>query len=93
MHDVLALNGRDALVCRVWASLPLASLSAASAGRREVHYWLDQRAGPIEFRMDQCGLFAARGRVGRFSARLALDRTAPLALSVIRHGKRTLYEG
>jgi polyisoprenoid-binding protein YceI len=74
------LNGRDALVCKVRASLPLASLSAAKAEGHEICYRLDQRAGPIEFSVDQCGLFEASGRVDRYTARLVLDRRAPLGL-------------
>jgi polyisoprenoid-binding protein YceI len=64
----------DALVCEVEAALPLASLSAASVGRDEVVYRLDERHGPIECSARQCGVFALGGQLSSFTCALAFDR-------------------
>lgn len=82
MHDLVALAGSDALVCQVQASLPLVSLSSASVDGDRLRYHLDQRVGPIEFSVNQCGLFDARGQVGRYSAALVLDRANLSVLQV-----------
>lgn len=82
MQDLAALTVRDALVCRVQAELPLASLSSASAHGSRLVYRIDQRAGPIAFSVDHCGLFEASGRLGRYNAVITLDRAMPLALRV-----------
>ena len=80
MHGLVAPTADEALMCRVWADLPLASLSSASVADGAILYHLNQRAGPIHFSVDQCGLFEARGRVTRYNATLALDRAKPLGL-------------
>jgi polyisoprenoid-binding protein YceI len=64
----------DALVCGVEGALPLASLSAASVGRDEVVYRLDERHGQIECSAQQCGVFAVRGQLSSFTCALAFDR-------------------
>ena len=66
----------DALVCMVEGALPLASLSAASVGRDEVVYRLDERHGPIECSARQSGVFAVRGQLTGFACALVFDRTA-----------------
>ena len=64
----------DALICSVEGALPLASLSAASVGRDEVVYRLDERHGQIECSARQCGVFAAGGHLSSFTCALAFDR-------------------
>lgn len=65
-----------ALVCEVQATLPLASLSAASPAPEEVLYRIDGRHGPMQCSLRQSGMFAANGDVTRFTSDLAVEREA-----------------
>lgn len=82
----------DALVCCVEGSLPLASLSAASVGRDEVVYRLDERHGQIECSAQQCGVFAVRGQLTGFACMLAFDRAEMRVLRFDLTAQLTSFE-
>ena len=62
------------LATHLYAELPLVSLSAASAHQGRVVYRIDQDLGPIGLVINECGVFAVRGALERFSGTLVLDR-------------------
>jgi polyisoprenoid-binding protein YceI len=82
----------DALVCRVEGSLPLATLSAASVGRDEVVYRLDERHGQIECSARQRGVFAVRGQLTVFACVLAFDRAVMRLLRFDLTAQLTSFE-
>jgi polyisoprenoid-binding protein YceI len=82
----------DALVCCVEGSLPLASLSAASVGRDEVVYRLDERHGQIECSAQQCGVFAVRGQLAGFACVLAFNRAEMRVLRFDLTAQLTSFE-
>jgi polyisoprenoid-binding protein YceI len=82
----------DALVCCVEGSLPLASLSAASVGRDEVVYRLDERHGQIECSAQQCGVFAVRGQLTGFACVLAFNRAEMRVLRFDLTAQLTSFE-
>jgi polyisoprenoid-binding protein YceI len=62
------------LATHLYAELPLVSLSAASVHQGRVVYRIDQDLGPIGLVINECGVFAVRGALERFSGTLVLDR-------------------
>lgn len=81
-QEPVALLPGDALACRIDATLPLISLSAAVTRRSVATYRIDERLGPVAFSAGQCGLYSARGVLERFHGLLVLDRENPLGLTV-----------
>ena len=84
-REPVAMSPGDVLACRIDATLPLISLSAAVTRRSVVSYRIDERLGPVAFIAGQSGLFSARGELQRFNGLLVLDRDNPLALNVELH--------
>ncbi len=82
VREPVAMLPGDALACRIEATLPLISLSAAVTRRSVVSYRIDEQLGPVVFTAEQSGLFSARGLLERFNGSLVLDRDNPLGLTV-----------
>jgi polyisoprenoid-binding protein YceI len=70
------------LACRMELQLPLVSQSAVSRARGQAQYRIDDRLGPIEFCIEQSGLFSVQGQLERFTCDLRLGNADPLDMRI-----------